>query len=247
VRKGEDIKDWSSVADKRIGVGAGSISWLKFAASVQENGLLGAGMITILTKVVFPSALPSIFTGLRLGIGVAWTAVIVAEMIAVKSGLGYVLWDAYYVGRMDICVATMFSVGLLGFFSDRIIVWAGRLAVQNIGLSEAEREFAAILGPSGCGKSTLLNMVAGFDQPTRGAVRVAGEEIVAPSPSRAVVFQEPALFPWLSVMENVVFGPKTQRQSLRQSRCADAHADAGTAARGLGAAPPDGAVYHARH
>jgi NitT/TauT family transport system permease protein len=83
--------------------------------------MLGAGPGTILTKVVFRSALPSIFTGLRLGIGVAWTAVIVAEMIAVKSGLGYVLWDAYYVGRMDICVATMFSVGLLGFVSDRLI------------------------------------------------------------------------------------------------------------------------------
>jgi NitT/TauT family transport system permease protein len=83
--------------------------------------MLGAGSWTILTKVVFRSALPSVFTGLRLGIGVAWTAVIVAEMIAVKSGLGYVLWDAYYVGRMDICVATMFSVGLLGFLSDRAI------------------------------------------------------------------------------------------------------------------------------
>ena len=84
--------------------------------------MMGAGPGTVLAKVVFPSALPSIFTGLRLGIGVAWTAVIVAEMIAVKSGLGYVLWDAYYVGRMDICVATMASVGLLGFLSDRLIV-----------------------------------------------------------------------------------------------------------------------------
>jgi NitT/TauT family transport system permease protein len=56
--------------------------------------------------------------------------VIVAEMIAVKSGLGYVLWDAYYVGRMDICVATMFSVGLLGFLSDRIIIWADRLVLR---------------------------------------------------------------------------------------------------------------------
>jgi len=92
--------------------------------------MLGAGTPTILARVVFPSALPSIFTGMRLGIGVAWTAVIVAEMIAVKSGLGYVLWDAYYVGRMDICVATMFSVGLLGFLSDRIIVWAGRLVLR---------------------------------------------------------------------------------------------------------------------
>lgn len=92
--------------------------------------MLGAGPATILGKVVFPSALPSIFTGLRLGVGVAWTAVIVAEMIAVKSGLGYVLWDAYYVGRMDICVATMFSVGLLGFLSDRIILVASRLVLR---------------------------------------------------------------------------------------------------------------------
>ena len=92
--------------------------------------MMGARPATVLAKVVFPSALPSIFTGLRLGIGIAWTAVIVAEMIAVKSGLGYVLWDAYYVGRMDICVATMFSVGLLGFVSDRLILWASQLLLR---------------------------------------------------------------------------------------------------------------------
>ena len=92
--------------------------------------MLGARELAVLAKVVFPSALPSIFTGLRLGIGVAWTAVIVAEMIAVKSGLGYVLWDAYYVGRMDICVATMFSVGLLGFVSDRIILGVSHLVLR---------------------------------------------------------------------------------------------------------------------
>ena len=92
--------------------------------------MMGAGDGTVLAKVVFPSALPSIFTGMRLGIGVAWTAVIVAEMIAVKSGLGYVLWDAYYVGRMDICVATMVSVGALGFVSDRVIVYASRILLR---------------------------------------------------------------------------------------------------------------------
>jgi NitT/TauT family transport system permease protein len=92
--------------------------------------MMGAGEGTILTKVVFRSALPSIFTGLRLGIGIAWTAVIVAEMIAVKSGLGYVLWDAYYVGRMDICVATMLSVGLLGFVSDRVLQLLSRLVLK---------------------------------------------------------------------------------------------------------------------
>ena len=92
--------------------------------------MLGAGEAAILTKVVFRSALPSIFTGLRLGIGIAWTAVIVAEMIAVKSGLGYVLWDAYYVGRMDICVATMFSVELLGFLSDRALQLLARVILR---------------------------------------------------------------------------------------------------------------------
>ena len=92
--------------------------------------MLGAGPATVLTKVVFRSALPAVFTGLRLGIGVAWTAVIVAEMIAVKSGLGYVLWDAYYVGRMDICVATMFSVGLLGLLSDQVIVRLSRIVLR---------------------------------------------------------------------------------------------------------------------
>ena len=92
------------------------------------------------------------------------------------------------------------------------------VALQDIDLAVAEREFVAILGPSGCGKSTLLNMVAGFDQPTRGSVQVAGEEIRAPAPTRGVVFQEPALFPWLTVMDNIVFGPKTLGQPAAEYR-----------------------------
>ena len=94
--------------------------------------LLGLDEIAVAEEgaVEIEDVRPVFAQGLRLGIGVAWTAVIVAEMIAVKSGLGYVLWDAYYVGRMDICVATMFSVGLLGFISDRIIVWSGHLVLR---------------------------------------------------------------------------------------------------------------------
>jgi NitT/TauT family transport system ATP-binding protein len=92
------------------------------------------------------------------------------------------------------------------------------LALQDIDLTVAQHEFVAILGPSGCGKSTLLNMVAGFDHPTRGTVKVEGEAIVEPSPRRCVVFQEPALFPWLTVMDNVVFGPKTRRQPAAEYR-----------------------------
>jgi NitT/TauT family transport system ATP-binding protein len=92
------------------------------------------------------------------------------------------------------------------------------LALQDIDLTVAQHEFVAILGPSGCGKSTLLNMVAGFDRPTRGSVKVEGEEIIDPSPRRCVVFQEPALFPWLTVMDNVVFGPKNRRQPAAEYR-----------------------------
>lgn len=92
--------------------------------------MMGASKRKVLTHVVFPSALPAIFTGLRLGIGVAWTAVVVAEMVAVKSGLGYVLWDAYYVSRMDICVVTMISIGMLGFLSDRVVVLLSRVVLR---------------------------------------------------------------------------------------------------------------------
>lgn len=88
--------------------------------------MMGAGPVDILRRVVLPAALPSIFTGLRIGLGIAWTAVIVAEMVAVKSGLGYVLWDAYYVGRMDVVIADMLSIGLLGLLSDRLILIAER-------------------------------------------------------------------------------------------------------------------------
>jgi NitT/TauT family transport system ATP-binding protein len=91
-------------------------------------------------------------------------------------------------------------------------------AVQGIDLHIPPHSFTAILGPSGCGKSTLLNMVAGFDAPTRGEIRANGVPVSSPSPKRAVVFQEPALFPWYSVYENVVFGPKTQGQSAQTYR-----------------------------
>jgi NitT/TauT family transport system permease protein len=84
--------------------------------------MMGASRMTVLRRVVLPASLPSIFTGLRVGLGIGWTAVIVSEMVAVKSGLGYVLWDAYYVGRMDVVIADMASIGALGFLSDRLIL-----------------------------------------------------------------------------------------------------------------------------
>lgn len=91
-------------------------------------------------------------------------------------------------------------------------------ALQAIDFAVEENEFAAILGPSGCGKSTLLNMVAGFDTPTRGRVLVHGTPVGGPDPSRAVVFQEPALFPWYTVLDNITFGPRTRGVAAAEFR-----------------------------
>src|SRR3546814_1956816 len=76
--------------------------------------MMGASSRTILFRVVLPNALPAIFAGMRIGAGIAWAAVIVAELVVVKSGLGYVLWDAYYIGRKDAVVAHMAATGERG-------------------------------------------------------------------------------------------------------------------------------------
>lgn len=93
---------------------------------VRAARMLGIRPYMLLPRVILPAAMPYIFTGLRLGIGLAWVLVIVAEMMAVKSGLGFAMWDAYYFLRLDIIIAAMLSVGALGFLSDLIIRLIGR-------------------------------------------------------------------------------------------------------------------------
>jgi NitT/TauT family transport system permease protein len=90
------------------------------------GNMLGASRLQMLRYVVVPAAMPSIFTGLRLGIGTAWILAIVGEMVAVRSGLGYSLLNAYSVFRYDIIIAAMASFGILGLLSDRIVVLAER-------------------------------------------------------------------------------------------------------------------------
>jgi NitT/TauT family transport system ATP-binding protein len=84
------------------------------------------------------------------------------------------------------------------------------LALSNISLTIEDGAFVAILGPSGCGKSTLLYVVGGFVSPTEGVARVRGRAITGPGPDRGPVFQEFALFPWKSVLGNVMYGPRQQ-------------------------------------
>ncbi len=80
--------------------------------------------------------------------------------------------------------------------------------LSNVTLPIEEGEFLCVLGASGCGKSTLLNLVAGLEKPDHGRVLVGGKEVSGPGPDRVVMFQEAALFPWLTAVQNVAFGLK---------------------------------------
>jgi len=97
---------------------------------VRAARMLGIRPHMLLPRVVLPAAMPFIFTGLRLGIGLAWVLVIVAEMMAVKSGLGFAMWDAYYFLRLDIIIAAMLSVGALGFLTDLLLRLMGRWTLR---------------------------------------------------------------------------------------------------------------------
>lgn len=95
-------------------------------------------------------------------------------------------------------------------------------AVGDVSFTIEEGDFVAVLGPSGCGKTTILNIVAGFQKQTSGSVRVGGKDVTGPSPERGVVFQSFALFPWKTVLGNVVFGlrmrgvPRRDREPIAQ-------------------------------
>src|SRR5215212_4211551 len=84
------------------------------------------------------------------------------------------------------------------------------LALSNVSLIVDDGAFVSILGPSGCGKSTLLYVVGGFVSPTEGVARMKGRAITGPGPDRGPVFQEFALFPWKTVLGNVMYGPRQQ-------------------------------------
>ncbi len=84
---------------------------------------------------------------------------------------------------------------------------AGRVeALRDVSLCVAPGEFISFIGPSGCGKTTLMNIIAGFLEPTSGQVLIDGRKVIGPGPDRGVVFQQYAVFPWLTVRENVEFG-----------------------------------------
>lgn len=90
-------------------------------------------------------------------------------------------------------------------------------ALQNVNLEIKKGELISVLGPSGCGKSTLLNILAGFLTPTNGTVTQGGFPVEGPSSNRGMVFQQGALFEWMSVEENIAFGPRMAARPARET------------------------------
>jgi len=96
-------------------------------------------------------------------------------------------------------------------------------ALEPVTLELAANAFVCLVGPSGCGKSTLLNLLAGFETPTSGRVLMDGRPVTGPDPKRGVVFQQGALFTWMSVEENVAFGPTARGKPAAEAARIAAH------------------------
>jgi NitT/TauT family transport system ATP-binding protein len=101
------------------------------------------------------------------------------------------------------------------FYQDRLGRWTPVL--EEIDLAVAEREFVAVVGPSGCGKTTLLRIAAGLIPPSRGQVLVDGHPVIGPGHDRAMVFQDPALLPWRTVLGNMAYGVECLRVPHKQA------------------------------
>ena len=97
------------------------------------------------------------------------------------------------------------------------------VALDQINLDIYDQEFVTVVGPSGCGKTTLLNILAGLEQVTSGRAVMEGQEITGPSPARGVIFQQYALFPWMTVQQNVEFGPLLQKLPVVERRQLSQH------------------------
>jgi NitT/TauT family transport system ATP-binding protein len=92
------------------------------------------------------------------------------------------------------------------------------LACDNLNLNVAEHEFVVIVGPSGCGKTTFLEAIAGLVPVAGGRLELHGKPITGPGPERSLVFQNASLFPWRTVLSNVLFGPQVQRKLTPQAK-----------------------------
>jgi NitT/TauT family transport system ATP-binding protein len=90
--------------------------------------------------------------------------------------------------------------------------------VKDCSFTVERHKLTVMIGPSGCGKSTLIRLMAGFERPTSGTITIDGKQVVGPSHDRLVVFQETALFPWMTTYENIMYGPKARGEDTPKTR-----------------------------
>jgi NitT/TauT family transport system ATP-binding protein len=90
--------------------------------------------------------------------------------------------------------------------------------VKDCSFTVQRHKLTVMIGPSGCGKSTLIRLMAGFERPTSGTITIDGKQVVGPSHDRLVVFQETALFPWMTTYENIMYGPKARGEDTPKTR-----------------------------
>ena len=104
-----------------------------------------------------------------------------------------------------------------------VIYDGSMVALENVSLNVPTGRLTAILGPSGCGKTTLLKVIAGLIEPSTGTVKIRDKETIGPGPDRALVFQDFALLPWATVLQNVAFGLRAQGVSKREREKTSLH------------------------
>ena len=90
--------------------------------------------------------------------------------------------------------------------------------IKDCSFTLEKSKLTVLIGPSGCGKSALINMLAGYETPDAGSILIDGEKVSGPGPDRLVVFQETALFPWMTVFENVSYGPRVRGELTSKTR-----------------------------
>ena len=200
---------------------------------IKAARVLGATDKDIFLKVIAPATLPFIITAIRLGSSTALTTLIAAESTGAQAGLGMRIRSLNNSFESAPMLMYVILIGILGMIIEKIVKYLEKrftgeersvkvkidnvrrvfntrngemIALNGVSLDIMENEFICVVGPSGCGKSTLLNIIAGLLEPTSGKVYCDGKEVTGTGTERGVVFQQYALFPWMTVKKNVMFG-----------------------------------------
>lgn len=120
---------WPIIINTSIGIRNIPEDYRNVARVIQLNGLEYFG------KIMLPAAAPFIFSGLRIGVGLSWLAIVAAEMLIGGVGIGFFIWDAWNSSRISDIILALFYVGLIGFFLDRIVAWIGRIVTRGTAAS----------------------------------------------------------------------------------------------------------------